>query len=133
MAPRRPPFVAIASAVRARHPDLDDPESAIVEHRVLVDGRLVTNPRARVRRDATIRILRPRRLRGDVKLSSALAALDVDVTGAVAVDVGAAAGGFTTALLRAGAARVYAVDAGFGELRGALRADPRVVVLERVN
>ena len=54
-------------------------------------------------------------------------------TGVVAVDVGAAAGGFTTALLRAGARRVYAVDTGYGQLRARLRADPRVACLERTN
>jgi 23S rRNA (cytidine1920-2'-O)/16S rRNA (cytidine1409-2'-O)-methyltransferase len=57
----------------------------------------------------------------------------VDVASAVALDLGAAAGGFTQALLEAGARRVYAVDAGSGQLRGHLRADPRVVNLERVN
>ncbi len=51
----------------------------------------------------------------------------------VAVDVGASAGGFTTALLDRGAARVYAVDAGSGQLRSRLRNDPRVVSLERRN
>jgi 23S rRNA (cytidine1920-2'-O)/16S rRNA (cytidine1409-2'-O)-methyltransferase len=51
----------------------------------------------------------------------------------VALDLGAAAGGFTQALLEAGAARVYAVDAGSGQLRGWLRTDPRVVNLERTN
>ena len=53
--------------------------------------------------------------------------------GAVALDLGAAAGGFTQALLDAGAARVYAVDVGSGQLRGHLRADARVVNLERTN
>jgi 23S rRNA (cytidine1920-2'-O)/16S rRNA (cytidine1409-2'-O)-methyltransferase len=57
----------------------------------------------------------------------------VDVHGRIALDVGAAAGGFTRALLAAGAARVYAVDAGSGQLLGSLRQDPRVVNLERTN
>ena len=51
----------------------------------------------------------------------------------MALDLGAAAGGFTQALLDAGAARVYAVDVGVGQLRGSLRADPRVINLERTN
>jgi 23S rRNA (cytidine1920-2'-O)/16S rRNA (cytidine1409-2'-O)-methyltransferase len=55
------------------------------------------------------------------------------VAGRVAVDCGAAAGGFTRVLLENGARRVYAVDAGFGQLRGSLRADPRVVTMERTN
>ena len=71
-------------------------------------------------------------MRGEAKLAAALAALRVDVHG-TAVDVGAAAGGFTRVLLGAGAQRVYAVDAGHGQLLGSLRADPRVVNLEGVN
>ena len=66
-------------------------------------------------------------------MRGALDALGVSVRGAVALDLGAAAGGFTQALLEAGAARVYAVDAGSGQLRGHLRVDPRVVNLERIN
>ena len=55
------------------------------------------------------------------------------VEGRVALDLGAAAGGFTRVLLRAGARRVYAVDVGFGQLRGSLRQHPAVVNLERTN
>jgi 23S rRNA (cytidine1920-2'-O)/16S rRNA (cytidine1409-2'-O)-methyltransferase len=72
-------------------------------------------------------------LRGEAKLRAALAAFGVRPAGRVALDLGAAAGGFTRVLLDAGAARVYAVDAGFGQLLGSLRQEPRVVVLERVN
>ena len=103
MAPRRQPFIPIQRALRARFPDEPDVEERLADHRVLVDGRPVTNPNARVRRDASIRLLPARRLRGETKLAGALDALAIDVTGAVAVDVGAAAGGFTSALLRAGA------------------------------
>jgi 23S rRNA (cytidine1920-2'-O)/16S rRNA (cytidine1409-2'-O)-methyltransferase len=86
-----------------------------------------------VRADASVRLVAPRRLRGHTKLSAALDVFELDVTGAVAVDVGAAAGGFTTALLERSAARVYAVDVGHGQLAPALRADARVVNLERTN
>ena len=72
-------------------------------------------------------------LRGRVKLAAALDAFGVDASGAVALDAGAAAGGFVQALLDAGAARVYAVEAGFGQLLGSLAQDPRVVSLERTN
>jgi 23S rRNA (cytidine1920-2'-O)/16S rRNA (cytidine1409-2'-O)-methyltransferase len=130
---RPPPFVPLITLVGARFPDLEDPERAIRDQRVLVDGRVIANPRARARRDARIRLLEVRRLRGDVKLSAALDAFRFDVTGLAALDLGAAAGGFTTALLQRGAARVYAVDAGYGQLAGVLRADPRVVNLERTN
>jgi len=72
-------------------------------------------------------------LRGEAKLRAALDAFAVEVAGRVALDVGAAAGGFTRALLSAGAARVYAVDAGHGQLLGSLRQDSRVVNLEATN
>jgi 23S rRNA (cytidine1920-2'-O)/16S rRNA (cytidine1409-2'-O)-methyltransferase len=74
-----------------------------------------------------------RELRGSVKLSAALDAFDVDPSGRVCVDVGASTGGFTTVLLRRGATRVYAVDAGHGQLLGSLRQDSRVVNLEATN
>ena len=72
-------------------------------------------------------------LRGEAKLRAALDAFAVDVRDRIALDVGAAAGGFTTVLLRAGAARVYAVDVGHGQLLGSLRQDARVVNLETTN
>jgi len=130
--PRRAPFVALADLLTRVHPGVD-PDAAIRAGRVLVDGRVLSNPSARARADAAVRVLPETRLRGDVKLAYALAALAVPVDGRTAVDVGAAAGGFTTALLRHGARRVYAVDTGFHQLRGWLRQDPRVVDLERHN
>jgi 23S rRNA (cytidine1920-2'-O)/16S rRNA (cytidine1409-2'-O)-methyltransferase len=66
-------------------------------------------------------------------LRAALSGFDVRVVGRICLDLGAAAGGFTRVLLEAGAARVYAVDAGFGQLLGSLRQDPRVVNLEATN
>ncbi len=71
--------------------------------------------------------------RGGLKLERALEAFDLDVTGAVGLDVGASTGGFTDVLLSRGAARVYAVDVGYGQLHWKLRQDDRVVVLERTN
>jgi 23S rRNA (cytidine1920-2'-O)/16S rRNA (cytidine1409-2'-O)-methyltransferase len=72
-------------------------------------------------------------LRGEAKLRAALAGFGVLVAGRVCLDLGAAAGGFTRVLLEAGATRVYAVDAGFGQLLGSLRQDPRVINLEATN
>jgi len=129
--PRRARFVALADLLARRRPDVDP--SAIAAGRVLVDGRFLTNPAARVRVDASLRVEPTRRLRGDVKLSRALRELAVPVAGRVAVDIGANAGGFTTALLDRGASRVYAVDTGVGQLLGQLRIDPRVVNLEGHN
>lgn len=71
--------------------------------------------------------------RGGVKLVGGLDHFGWDVTGAVALDVGASTGGFTDVLLTRGAKRVYAVDVGHGQLAWKLRSDPRVIVLERTN
>jgi 23S rRNA (cytidine1920-2'-O)/16S rRNA (cytidine1409-2'-O)-methyltransferase len=71
--------------------------------------------------------------RGGLKLVHALDHFALDPTGAVAIDVGASTGGFTDVLLTRGAAKVYAVDVGHGQLAWKLRNDPRVVVLERTN
>jgi 23S rRNA (cytidine1920-2'-O)/16S rRNA (cytidine1409-2'-O)-methyltransferase len=71
--------------------------------------------------------------RGGIKLAHALAHFAIDVTGMIALDVGASTGGFTDVLLTKGAAHVYAVDVGHGQLAWKLRQDPRVTVLERVN
>lgn len=71
--------------------------------------------------------------RGGTKLKHGLAYFNIDVTGMVAVDIGASTGGFTDVLLHNGTAKVYAVDVGYGELAWKLRQDKRVVVLERTN
>jgi 23S rRNA (cytidine1920-2'-O)/16S rRNA (cytidine1409-2'-O)-methyltransferase len=71
--------------------------------------------------------------RGGDKLYAALTEFQVDVTGLVCADFGANVGGFTDCLLRLGAAKVYALDTGYGELAWKLRKDPRVVVMERTN
>ncbi len=71
--------------------------------------------------------------RGGEKLANALDRLDVDPAGLDCLDLGASTGGFTDVLLQRGAARVVAVDVGYGQLHPRLRSDPRVVVLERTN
>jgi len=71
--------------------------------------------------------------RGGLKLEHALEEFGLEVTGQVAVDIGASTGGFTDCLLKRGAAKVYAVDVGYGQLDYRLRRDDRVVVMERVN
>lgn len=71
--------------------------------------------------------------RGGLKLEGALDAFGYDPRGAVAVDIGASTGGFTDCLLQRGAARVYAIDVGYGQLHPKLRSDERVVVMERTN
>jgi 23S rRNA (cytidine1920-2'-O)/16S rRNA (cytidine1409-2'-O)-methyltransferase len=126
-------FVPLRTLLRHRFPDRGDPEELISRGIVTANGVPVTNPDARVRSDASIRLRPDRPFRGTVKLAHALRSLSLDVCGLVALDIGAAAGGFTQALLDAGARRVYAVDVGFGQLRGSLRQDRRVVNLERTN
>ena len=71
--------------------------------------------------------------RGGEKLHAALIAFDIDVTGLTCADFGANVGGFTDCLLQAGAAKVFAVDTGYGCLAWKLRKDERVVVMERTN
>ncbi|HUY71517.1 MAG TPA: SAM-dependent methyltransferase [Gaiellaceae bacterium] len=130
----RPRLRALADLLADAHPGIDTAE-AIGNGRVLVDGGVATNPASLFRGDAAI-TLRPEGeepLRGEAKLTGALEAFAVEVDGRVALDLGAAAGGFTRVLLRAGAARVYAVDAGHGQLLGSLRQHRAVVNLERTN
>ena len=100
---------------------------------MLVDGRVILNPNSQVRQGASIAIQPPLVLRGEAKLRAALRAFPVAVSGRTALDAGAAAGGFVRVLLEAGVTRVYAVDAGHGQLLGSLRQDPRVVNLEATN
>jgi 23S rRNA (cytidine1920-2'-O)/16S rRNA (cytidine1409-2'-O)-methyltransferase len=71
--------------------------------------------------------------RGGVKLAGALDKFVLDPSGRVIADFGASTGGFSDCLLQRGAARVYAIDVGYGQLHDKLRRDPRVVVMERVN
>ena len=102
---------------------------------VLVEEQVMDKPGTRVDREAAIRLRAtlPYVSRGGQKLEAALAGFGIDVAGVVALDVGASTGGFTDCLLQHGAARVYAVDVGYGQLAWKLRRDPRVVVLERTN
>lgn len=131
---RRARLRALIDVVREAQLDVE-PEEAINAGLIVVDGRTPTNPRSLVRRDATITMRQQNddELRGEVKLAAALRTFAVPVEGRTALDLGAAAGGFTRVLLRAGASRVYAVDVGFGQLLGSLRQHPAVINLERTN
>jgi 23S rRNA (cytidine1920-2'-O)/16S rRNA (cytidine1409-2'-O)-methyltransferase len=115
------------------HPSIGDPDTAIARGAVVVDGRIADNPESLIREGVAIALRLERPLRGETKLKAALAQFSVAVRRRVALDIGAAAGGFTRALLDAGARRVYAVDAGHGQLLGSLRCDARVVNLEATN
>ena len=103
---------------------------------VRVDGSAATRPAQLLETTAQIELTNtgPDYVsRGALKLAAALDRWALDPAGQVALDVGASTGGFTDLLLRRGAARVYAVDVGYGQLHARLRADPRVIVLERTN
>ena len=102
---------------------------------VTVDGKRVDKPGVLVAPGADLRVTaRPKFVsRGGDKLVHALDAFAVSPKGRVCIDVGASTGGFTHCLLEAGASRVYAVDVGQGQLDASLRADGRVVVMEKTN
>ena len=105
---------------------------------VIADGSVrVTSAAAKVAEDTPFRLKgqkpHPWVSRGGMKLEHALQEFNIDVAGAVAVDVGCSTGGFTHVLLQNSVAQVYAVDVGYGQLALALRQDPRVVVMERTN
>ncbi len=110
-------------------------QAMIMAGEVLVDGQKAAKPGYTVATEIAIEVLsRPPYVgRGGFKLAGALRHFAIDVTGMVCLDVGASTGGFTDALLQAGAARVHAVDVGAGQLDWKLRNHPRVVVHDRIN
>jgi 23S rRNA (cytidine1920-2'-O)/16S rRNA (cytidine1409-2'-O)-methyltransferase len=110
-------------------------QALVMAGRVRVNGAPATKPGVAVRLPALVEVVPgPEHVgRGALKLVAALDTFGVDPSGKRAVDVGASTGGFTEVLLERGATRVYAVDAGRGQIHERLRADARVVVLERTN
>ncbi len=109
--------------------------SLIMAGSVAVGGEVVDKPGTKVEEDTVLTVAAPPKYvsRGGLKLERALDAFGLDVAGQVVVDGGASTGGFTDCVLQRGAARVYAVDVGYGQLDWRLRSDPRVVVMERTN
>ena len=111
-------------------------KTIIMAGMVMVGDRVVDKAGTLVERDSHIRFKgrdHPYVSRGGLKLEEALRGFQVDPRDKVAMDIGAATGGFTDCLLQKGAKRVYAVDVGYGQLAWRLRHDPRVVNLERRN
>jgi 23S rRNA (cytidine1920-2'-O)/16S rRNA (cytidine1409-2'-O)-methyltransferase len=112
-------------------------ESRSQAQALVLAGRVRGHSKAgeQVAEDAALEVAEGARFvsRGGEKLRGALDAFDVDVAGEDCLDVGASTGGFTDCLLQAGAARVIALDVGYGQLHPKLRDDPRVTVLERTN
>ena len=111
-------------------------QAFIMEGRVWVDGKRVEKPGARVGADAEVEIKGkeyPYVSRGGAKLEKAFTHWDIKVEGKIFLDVGVSTGGFTDCLLQKGAAKVYGVDVGYGQLAWVLQCDERVVNLERSN
>lgn len=110
-------------------------QGVILAGEVLVNGERVDKPGTAVSLEAAIELKAslPYVGRGGFKLAGALETFDLNVEAAVCADVGACTGGFTDVLLQNGAARVYAIDVGYGQLDWSLRQDGRVIVMERTN
>jgi len=146
LAARQASLVVVAVMARARLDKLvldrglaasrERARALIMAGDVLVGGRPETKPGTLVDPAADIALRaedHPYVSRGALKLIHGLDHFAIDPQGAVALDIGASTGGFTDVLLRRDAARVYAIDVGYGQLAWSLRQDPRVVVLEREN
>jgi len=121
---------------RGMVPSRERAQSLIMAGQVVVGDHAVDKAGQQVAVDVDIRIkgeVLPYVSRGGLKLRRALDEFAIDVSGLVAIDVGASTGGFTDCLLQAGAARVFAVDVGYGQLAWSLQQDPRVVSMEKVN
>jgi 23S rRNA (cytidine1920-2'-O)/16S rRNA (cytidine1409-2'-O)-methyltransferase len=125
-----------ALVARGLLPDARTAQAWILAGDVLVGDRVCAKPGTLVAGDVLVALRRPvdRYVsRGGLKLEAALDRFAIDVTGKVVLDAGASTGGFSDCLLQRGAARVYAVDVGHGQIRGKLASDPRLVNLERTN
>jgi 23S rRNA (cytidine1920-2'-O)/16S rRNA (cytidine1409-2'-O)-methyltransferase len=121
---------------RGLAPTREKAQAMILSGRVEVEGRREEKAGTPVDPSAAVQVLGPAHpyvSRGGVKLAAALDAFGIDPNGLVCLDVGASTGGFTDCLLQRGALRVYAIDVGHAQFDAKLRADPRVVLRERVN
>ena len=135
MSPREPLRVDVALCERGLFESRAKAREAILAGLVEVDGRRIAKPSQLVPPDAEIVAQAPYPYvsRGGVKLAHALEAFAVDAKDRYCLDIGASTGGFTDALLRAGARHVVAVDVGHDQLHQRLRADPRVTSLEGLD
>ncbi len=118
------------------YPSRERAKRAIMAGQVLVGEERIDKPGTLVDKELNIRIKGdscPFVSRGGLKLEKAFRVFPIQVKDLVVMDVGASTGGFTDCLLQNGAAKVYAIDVGYGQLDWKLRKDPRVVVMERTN
>jgi len=121
---------------RGLAPSRERAQALILGGKVLVDEQKIEKAGAQVEQQSSIRLLGADLKyvgRGGLKLERALEHWTIDVSGKVCLDVGASTGGFTDCLLQYGAARVIAVDTGYGQMDFKLRSDPRVRLLEKTN
>ncbi len=108
---------------------------AVLAGQVRVNEQLAHKPSDSVRADDQVRLVAPEKFvsRGGQKLEHAFNYFQIDVSGQTTIDLGASTGGFTDCLLQHGAAKVFAVDVGHGQIAWKLRQDPRVIVMEKTN
>ncbi len=121
---------------RSLAPTRERAQALILAGRVLVNEQKIEKPGTSVGGDTTVRLLGEDLRyvgRGGLKLEAALAQWNINLTGRFCLDVGASTGGFTDCMLQHGAARVLAVDTGYGQIAQKLRDDPRVELRERTN
>jgi 23S rRNA (cytidine1920-2'-O)/16S rRNA (cytidine1409-2'-O)-methyltransferase len=116
-------------------PSREKARAMIMAGEVTVNGQRVDKPGMKIDANAALEVRQKPRFvsRGGDKLAGALEGFHFDVSGKVCADVGASTGGFTDCLLQAGAAKVYAIDVGYGQLDYRLQQDERVVVMDRTN
>jgi 23S rRNA (cytidine1920-2'-O)/16S rRNA (cytidine1409-2'-O)-methyltransferase len=117
-------------------PTREKAKSSIMAGLVKVNGKTVDKAGSEIPVEAHIDVAGPAIpyvSRGGLKLAKAITEFALDLNGSIVVDIGASTGGFTDCALQHGAAKVYAVDVGYGQLDWKLRQDPRVVNLERTN
>ncbi len=138
--PRMPRHLRLdlALTMRGLFSSREKAQAAILAGEIFLGEQPLTKPGIRVEANAPLSH-RPKRNghnfvgRGALKLSAAIDAFELSAAGKICLDTGASTGGFTEVLLRRGAAKVFAVDVGYGQLAWSLRNDPRVVVFERTN
>ena len=121
---------------RGLFPSREKARRAVMAGLVEVDGRRIDKPGRAVSPEAEVRVAGPAEpyvSRGGRKLEAALEHFSIRPEGWICADIGASTGGFTDCLLARGARKVFAVDAGYGQLDYRLRRHPRVVVMERTN
>jgi len=137
--PPSPPMKARLDKVMVESglvPSRQKAQALIIAGRVMVNGHRAEKPGSTIDTESQITIKGddcPYVSRGGLKLARGLEYFRIDPAGFVCADIGASTGGFTDCLLQNGAARVFAVDVGYGQLAWSLRTDKRVVVMERTN